>query len=247
MSREFKTDDWEDYRMVYSGPFRELEPLKKEISVCDRVLGALVEEGILSRSAYPEDEFLAHRQAVREEFEVPWTAISPRMERLIYAINAITRPSRMIAAGVFCGFTFICNAGAGVGPGACYGAEELLGVEIRAQEARRAERNVRRLDKSGTARVVAADAVDVVADYQHPIHLLYLDADGGEERGKGIYLDIVEAAYDKMPEGAVVLAHNSINCRQRLRHYLEFVRSPENFSASVNVMFDPEGLEVSAK
>jgi predicted O-methyltransferase YrrM len=247
VSSEFRTDDWDQYRMDYSEPFRRLEPREEEIATVDGALAVLAEKGILPHTDYPRDKFLAHREAVRDRFEIPWTAIAPRMERLIYAINAIARPKRMIAAGVFCGFTFICNAGAGVGPGASYEPEELLGVEIRPEEAERAERNVRRLDDTGTARVLPADAVEVVADYEHEIELLYLDADGGPEKGKGIYLDILQAAYDKLPEGALVLAHNSVNCCQRLRHYLDFVRNPENMSASVNVIFDPEGLEVSAK
>jgi len=55
-----------------------------------------------------------HRQTESaEQFEVPWTAISPRVQRLIWAINAIRRPANMIAAGVFCGNTFIFNAGGG--------------------------------------------------------------------------------------------------------------------------------------
>ena len=169
------------------------------------------------------------------------------MQRLIYAINAITKPQNMIAAGVFCGNTFISNAGAGVGPGAVYKAKNLIGVEIKPEEAERAERNVRRIDPTGVARVVAEDAIDTVTNFEEQINLLYLDADGDKERGKGIYLDILEAAYDKMPAGSVVLAHNSYNAAERLKHYLQFVRSTDNFHASVNVLLDSEGLEVSGK
>ena len=50
-----------------------------------------------------------------------------------------------------------------------------------------------------------------------------------------------------MPAGSVVCAHNSINCADRLRHYLAFVRDTDYMRASVNVMLDPEGLEVSVK
>ena len=106
---------------------------------------------------------------------------------------------------------------------------------------------MRRIDPTGVARVVAADAVDVAREFAEPIDLLYLDADGAGGRGKGIYLDILEAGYDRMPAGGVVLAHNSVNSADRLKHYLAFVRDPAHFRASVNVIFDPEGLEVSAK
>jgi len=245
MTRTYRSDDWDTYQMDYRDPHRELEPLEKEIAVVDEALRALREAGVLPHVEYDHAKLLAFRRAVAEQFEMPWSAISPRMQRLIWAINAITQPQTMIAAGVFCGFTFICNAGAGVGPGACYKAEDLIGIEIKPEEAERAERNVRTVDTTGLARVVADDAVDFVARWDSRIDLLYLDADGDKERGKGIYFDILKAAYDRLPEGAVVLAHNSINSAERLRHYLDFVRDEAHFRSSVNCMIDPEGLEAS--
>ncbi|MEA3402496.1 MAG: class I SAM-dependent methyltransferase [Armatimonadota bacterium] len=246
MSGEFRAGDWDSYTMTYGEPFAELEPLADEIAVVDEALQELVAAGALPHAEYDTERFLAHRAAVRQHFEVPWTAITPRMERLIWAINAIRRPARMIAAGVFCGFTFICNAGAGAGPGAVYEAEDLVGVEIKPDEAQRAERNAREIDRTGTARAVAADAVEFAAQYPHAIDLLYLDADGDRGRGKGIYLEILEAALDRLTPGAVVLAHNSVNSAERLAEYLTFVRDPARFTASVNVILDGDGLEVSA-
>ena len=241
----FRTQDWDRYQMDYHNPHKAVEPLDREIAVVGDALAALSRAGILLHTEYDHEKMLAHREAVKELFEIPWTAITPRMQRLLYAINAIVQPRNMIAAGVFCGNTFISNAGAAVGPGACYTADALIGVEINAKEAERAERNVRRLDPSGVARVLAADAVDVAAEFAEPIHLLYLDADGDAQRGKGIYLEILEAGLSRMPAGSVVLAHNSVNCADRLKDYLSFVRDPAHMRASVNVVFDPEGLEVS--
>ena len=243
----YRSQDWDRYRMAYADPYRELEPLAGEVAIVGETLAALHSAGALLHTDYDGQRMLAHRAAVRETFDVPWTAITPRMERLLYAVNAIAQPGNMIAAGVFCGFTFISNAGAAVGPGACYLAETLTGVEIKPEEAERAERNVRRMDPTGVARVVAADAVEFGGRFRGQTHLLYLDADGAGGRGKSIYLDILEAAYDRMPPGSLVLAHNSVNCADRLQDYLRFVRDPARFSASVNVIFDAEGLEVSAK
>jgi len=243
----FQAADWDQYTMEYADPHRELEPLEDEVAVVGDALGALVEAGVLPHADYDHEKMLAHRRAVAEHFEIPWTAITPRMQRLLYAINAIAQPANMLAAGVFCGNTFYSNAGAGTGPGACYAAENLIGIEIKPDEAERAERNVRKVDPTGVARVVTADAVDYVAAFREPIALLYLDADGDGGRGKGIYYDILQAAWDRMPDGAVVLAHNSVNCAQNLAHYLEFVRDERNCRASVNVIFDVEGLEVTAK
>jgi predicted O-methyltransferase YrrM len=247
MAETFRTEDWESYRMEYGQPHRELEPLEREVAVVGDALEALRAAGVLQHTDYDHDKLLAHRRAVAELFEIPWTAISPRMQRLLYAINAIAQPPNMIAAGIFCGNTFISNAGAGVGPGACYQAEQLIGVEIDEDKAALAERNVRRIDPTGVARIVAADAVNVAAEFDGPIGVLYLDADGTPEQGKGIYLDILRAALDRVPAGGIILAHNSVNAAGRLEHYLGFVRDTANFRASVNVILDPEGLEVSVR
>ena len=130
MARRVEADGWGDYRMVFHEPHRELEPLGNEIAVVDEALAALVEAGALPHGRYDEAKFLAHRAAVRENFEIPWTGITPRMQRLLYAINAVSRPATMVGVGVFCGNTFISNAGAGVGPGACYEPQRLVGIEI---------------------------------------------------------------------------------------------------------------------
>ncbi|MFH1731309.1 MAG: class I SAM-dependent methyltransferase [Planctomycetota bacterium] len=247
MAETFRTDDQDAYRMDYGDPHRELEPPEREIAVVADALAELHAAGVLPHTKYDHAKMLAHRRAVAELFEIPWTAISPRMQRLLYAINAIVRPENMIAAGIFCGNTFISNAGAAVGPGACYDASQLIGVEIDPERAALAERNVRRIDPTGVAHIIADDAVNVAAAFDGPIRVLYLDADGTPEQGKGVYLDILEAALDRIPRGGVVLAHNSLNCAGRLTHYLGFVRDPANFKASVNVVLDPEGLEVSVR
>ena len=244
---EYRSDDWQDYKMVYKEPHRVLEPLEREVAVVDAALQTLCETELIAHTEYDHDRMLAHREAVRELFEIPWTGITPRMQRLLYALNAIKQPRNMIAAGVFCGNTFISNAGAAVGPGACYTASRLIGVEIVEAEAERAERNVRKIDPTGTACVVAADAVDLVAEFAEPIDLLYLDADGDRGRGKAIYLEILQAGYDRMPAGGLALAHNSVNCAKQMAPYLDFVRDPAHMAASVNVIIDGEGLEVSAR
>ncbi|MBI3948324.1 MAG: hypothetical protein HY321_20580 [Armatimonadetes bacterium] len=198
----YRSSNWDRYRMNIREPHRELEPPAQEIAVVDAALQTLMDAGILPHTRYDHERFLAHRRAVAAQFEIPWTAITPRAQRLLYAINAILQPANLIAAGVFCGNTFISNAGAAVGPGACYKAQQLIGVEIKPAEAERAERNIRCLDPTGVARVVAADAVDVVARFREPIHALYLDADGAGGRGKGIYLDILQAGTTTCLRGA---------------------------------------------
>jgi predicted O-methyltransferase YrrM len=243
----FEAPDWNTYRIDYQHPHEAIEPLEKEIAVVDEALAVLKDAGVIPRTEYDQDRFLAHRRAVAELFEIPWTAITPRMQRLLYALNAIVQPRNMIAAGVFCGNTFISNAGAAVGPGASYAATRLIGLEIIPEEAERGEHNVRRIDPTGIARVLPEDAVPYVAEFPDEIGLLYLDADGDRGRGKGIYLEILQAGLDRMPKGSVAIAHNSVNAAGSLGDYFAFVRDPANFAGSVNVILDPEGIEVSVR
>ena len=247
MANTYQAPDYGSYKMVYDQPHLVIEPLETEIAIVDAALDLLVAEGILPNHKYDADKFLAFRDAVAQNFEIPWTAITPRMQRLIWAVNAIAKPRVMLAAGIFCGNTFIANAGAAVGPGAVYHARDLIGVEIKSVEANRARRNVQKVDSSGICRIIDEDAIETANHYPNNINLLYLDADGDEKRGKGIYYDILMAAWNSLPKGAIILAHNSANAAEKLKPYLEFVRNPSNCKASVNVLLDIEGLEVTRK
>ena len=165
--------------MDYHEPHKELEPVEEEIAIVGSVLGLLHEYGILARPEYDHDLMLAHRRMVRERFEIPWTAITPRVQRLLYAICAITQPPTLVAAGIFCGNTFISCAGAAVGDGACYRAEQLVGVEIDPERAEMARRNLSRIDSCALTEIRCEDAVQTAEAFEGTIDLLYLDADGG--------------------------------------------------------------------
>ena len=237
MAGVYEATDWQTYDMSWYNPHRKLEPLKREVVVVGEALITLVEAGILPHAEYDHRKMRAHREAVRERFEIPWTAISPRMQRLLYAINAIAQPQVMVAVGIFCGNTFISNAGAAVGPGSCYQAEHLVGIEVRPHEAARARRNVEALLAGGDAQtaveIVAADGIPWLRRTDETVDLLYLE--------------LLLAALHALRPGSLVLAHNSVNAAQSLGDYLAYVRDPAQFRASVNVVVDDQGLEVSLR
>ncbi len=246
MSQRFEIANWNQYVMRWHEPHRQLEPLEVEIEAVDQALQALSDARILPHIRYDQEKFQAHRLAVRQCFDIPWTAITPRMQRLLYAINAITQPATMVAVGIFCGNTFISNAGAAIGPGACYPADLLVGLEIRSAEATRARRNITTLSHHGvTVRILAEDAKPWLERLERTIDLLYLDPDGPPGTGKSIYLEMLDAAQHALRPGSLVLAHNSVNAARQLADYLAYVRDPANFSESVNLVIDDQGLEVS--
>jgi predicted O-methyltransferase YrrM len=231
--------------MDFKNPHQEIEPLEREIEAVGGALEVLVSAGVLPHDRYDGDKLLAHREGVRDQFDIPWTAITPRMQRLLYAINAISQPKVTVAVGIFCGNTFISNAGAAIGPGACYRAEKLVGIEIREEEADRARTNVARFDSEGIAEILGEDGIPWLEAFDGTIDLLYVDADGRGGKGKSIYLDMVEAALPSMRPGTLVIAHNSVNSASQLADYFAFVRDTENFRESANLIVDDQGIEVS--
>lgn len=240
MAKEYRADDWQNYIMDWWGdPHPYMEPLENEIREVHKALSALVHYGILPHSTYDHDKMQAHRESVEKHFEIPWTGISPRMQRLLYAINAIAKPNIIVAMGIFCGNTFISNAGAAIGPGACYRAARLIGIEIDPGSAELARKNIVTLDTYHQAEIITADGVRWLRAYTGIIDLLYIDADGA-------YLPIIkEASKGALHRGSLVLAHNSVNFSFSLASYLKYVRNPAHSIESVNMYVDDQGLEVT--
>lgn len=247
MRGEYWAPDVATYTMDYYNPHEPIEALESEREQVNQCLEALREAGVISHTDYDEARLLEMRQQVADNFELPWTSISQRTQRLLYALNSIRQPKILLAAGVFCGFTYICNAGAAIGPGACYEAEELIGVEVMPEAAETAKRNVRSLGESTAVKLVAADAVEFAKSYPGAIDLLYLDVGGTTCGDKALNFDVLLACWEKLPKGALIMCHDSATYTEKLEPYLDFVRDPANCSISFNVMLDKEGLEVSVK
>ena len=243
MLAECRAQDLACYRREYDFPFAETEPSHQEIAAVWHALSSLRREGILLHTQYDHASFLAHREQVWSSFVVEWSTITPRMQRLLYAINAIFKPARMLAAGIASGYAFISNAGAAIGVGREYAAQSLVGIEIDSHKAAQAASNIRKVDRDGVAGIVEADAVKYIEDYPEPVDLLYLDA--GEYDSKAIYLDILKAGRRSIHSGTILLAHDSVRFAVDLKDYLAWVRDDSNCLASVNVIIDNLGLEVS--
>ncbi|HEX29198.1 class I SAM-dependent methyltransferase [Candidatus Poribacteria bacterium] len=211
--------------------------------------GMLPEDG-----DYDRERFAALRKAVRENFEIPWTSITPPMERLLYAIAAIHRPRNVVGIGIFCGNTLVWNVGPACGPGKVYQAEHLVGVDVDEKAIHIARDNFKRIGASDEVEILAEDGHAVLERIDYPIDLLYLDAHGPLPGTSGpstklIYLTLLERAYDRIPPGGIVVAHDTLPewFIRTAGKYLEFVRDRSNFRISLSIQPDKEGIEVSLK
>ena len=81
---EYTEPDWREYNKGWNGdPHSMMESLESEIQVVDRALSVLRDNEMIPHVTYDHDKFTAHRNAVKENFEIPWTGITPRMQRLL--------------------------------------------------------------------------------------------------------------------------------------------------------------------
>ncbi len=154
----------------------------REIEVVEGGLAALVQAGILPHQEYDREAVGARRAAIRERMEIPWTAITPRMQRLLYAIS--TSRSRRSWWRLACSAASPTYRMPAPPSGRAQPvARRLTGIEIVSDEADRARHNVE-LFRNGDGRsrpkswestaCPGSKAYDPRMD--RPIDLLYLDA-----------------------------------------------------------------------
>ncbi|MCL5996911.1 MAG: class I SAM-dependent methyltransferase [Chloroflexi bacterium] len=213
------------------------------------VLELLKQKGIIASSAaYSSEAFERLRQEVKAHFEIPDTAMSPVMERLLYLLSSVKQPRRTIGIGIFCGNTLVWNAGASCNGGKVYEAENVYGIDIDAQAICLAKQNFGRLTDVDHVEFIAEDGRLAADRLAGPFDYIYLDADS-EVNGKGIYLELLQRLYPKLSPGGWVVAHDTTlpAFRHQLDDYLHFVRDRRNFTESICLDVDIFGLELSIK
>jgi predicted O-methyltransferase YrrM len=213
------------------------------------VLALLKQIGVINTGAgYSSEAFEMLRQEVRAHFEIPDTAFSPVMERLLYLLASVKRPKRILGIGIFCGNTLVWTAGASCNGGKVYQADKVYGIDIDPEAIAVARRNFSRLAGSDQVELVAEDGRVTADRLAGPFDCLYLDADS-QENGKGIYLELLQALYPKLSAGCWVLAHDTTlpSFHPQVEGYLSFVRDRDKFSESISFDVDLFGLELSIK
>ncbi|MCC7493435.1 MAG: hypothetical protein IT204_13860 [Fimbriimonadaceae bacterium] len=224
-----------------------------EIARVDTVLAGLRDRGMVDTVEYDHAAFDRLRQAVRQHFKIHWTSITPPMERLLFALCACRRPRTVVTTGAFCGNTVIWNVGALTGPGAVASAAEILGCEVVPEHVELANANFAAIGASADIR--CQDGHQTVVSTAAPIDWLYLDATGPRDhpderrRGKKIYCTLLEAAYDRLADGALILAHDTLPgwFAEQAGEYFELVRESGRFKQSVDVRIDEQGIEITQK
>jgi predicted O-methyltransferase YrrM len=233
----------EDFLWFLANPGPDLE-----VAIVDSAIAHLVDRGLVSRgTTVDHDRFQTWRATVKPAFSGSWTSFTPVMERLFYALTQVRRPGRLVEFGCFWGNTLAWFAGPALGADRAYRAESIIGVDIEGEMIDRARANFESIGAGGDVELVAADARVIAPSMTEPIDFLYLEAK--EEGEPSIYLELLEAVYDLLPDGAWVIAHDIYDkdAIPELHDYLAWVRDPSHFSASIAIDVDDCGAELSVK
>jgi predicted O-methyltransferase YrrM len=220
----------------------------KEESIVEFARMMLVSLKLIEPDArYSLKAFDSLRSDVKREFTGTWTSITPVMERLMYMLTAVRKPMRLVELGSYWGNTLAWFAGPCIGAQQEYVAESIYGVDIDVEATELARANFAKLSNCESVQLIAEDAAVALSAIDGPIDFLYLEAK--DEKRVNSYLQFLKQAYDKLPRGAWVMAHDSTHFahRDEMWPYLEWVRDKHNFSESISFEVDEFGLELSIK
>ena len=157
-----------------------------------------------------------------------------RKGRILTDVVRETKPKRVLEVGTLIGYSAILM-GKELGNDA-----ELITIEIHADEAKRAEENIRRAGIPPTVKVLVGDAIDVIPELEGSFDLVFLDAEKSE------YIDYLRLVEDKLHRGSVIVADNAGIFARQMREYLDYVRSSGKYRSRY-VQAGGDGLEISVK
>ncbi len=253
--------------VAYRDPYfaHRLGRTSLESRIVDSALELLKREGHVPVSAdYDRLAVDSHRADLKEKFEGPWTSLSPTMERLIYMLTSVKRPAHLLELGSFWGYTLAWFAGPCIGPNRAYEAERIIGIDVDADMVKKARANFEKLERAAAVELIAEDARAALDRIEGPLDFVYLEAKyenrqiaAAEASGEndplgpvsGLYLILLKQIYDRLPEGAWVMAHDNLDwtAKKELAPYLAFVRDKAHFSESICFDIDDCGMELSIK
>ena len=135
---------------------------------------------------------------------------------------------------------------------------------VDADMVKKARANFGKLENAESVELVAEDARTALDHIDGPFDFVYIEAKyenrqiaAAEASGEsdplgpvsGLYLILLKQIYDRLPEGAWVMAHDNLDwtARKQMAPYLEFVRDKAHFSESICFDIDDCGIELSIK
>ena len=113
-------------------------------------------------------------------------------------------------------------------------------IEIHAEEAQAAERNIKHAEILPKVDVIVGDAIEVIPTLKGCFDAVFIDAEKTE------YLQYLKLMEDKLHEGTVVVADNAGIFADQMQDYLDYVRNSGRYKSKY-VKVGEDGVEISVK
>jgi len=160
--------------------------------------------------------------------------IGPQKGKVLAKVIHETKPKRVLEVGSLIGYSAVTMAKE-------LGSEaELIMIEADADEARVAEKNIKRARVKPMIRIIVGDAVEVIPKLKGMFDLVFLDAEKSEYL---VYLHLVEA---KLHNGSTIVADNAGMLAYQMRDYLGYVRTSGKYHSRY-IPVAEDGLEISVR
>ncbi len=178
------------------------------------------------------DDVLGEIEAMAKREFLP--IVGPRKGEILAESIRKVKPKHVLEVGTLIGYSAILIAKE-LGPNA-----GITTIEIHAEEAKVAERNIRRAGLSPKVRVIVGDAINVIPTLKECYDAVFIDAEKSE------YYEYLRLMEPKLHRGAVVVADNAGIFADQMQDYLDYVRNSGSYESKFFRVCE-DGVEVSVK
>ena len=160
--------------------------------------------------------------------------IGPRKGKVLVEVIREIKPKQILEVGTLIGYSAILM-GKELGHDAC-----IVTIEVHADEAKTAEKNVKRAEILPTVKTIIGDAKKVIPRLRGKFDLVFIDAEKSE------YRDYVRLVEGKLHKGSNLVADNAGIFADEMKEYLDYVRFSGKYGSRY-VAVGEDGLEISVK
>ncbi len=187
-----------------------------------------------------DDEFRTH--GIPERFKEQWNVshnvgvwnVPRSTAEFLYQLILIKRPKLIVELGTSIGYSTIWLAAAAKEVGS-----EVLTIEIESYKVESASEYISRAGVADAVRQIHGNIGEVLDGFEERTDFVFMDAN------KRSYLEYIKKMEPYLNPGAVVVADNVMDMRDKVEDYLEYVSTDEKYSSHELEM--DHGLMISVK
>ena len=160
--------------------------------------------------------------------------VGPDKGKILAEAIQTVKPKRILEIGTLIGYSAIL-IGKHLGEDA-----QITTIEIHAEEAQEAEKNIKKAGIRPKVHVIVGDAIKILPTLKGSFDAVFIDAEKTE------YLEYLRLVEDKLHEGTVIVADNAGIFAEQMSDYLIHVRTSGKYRSKYVPVGD-DGLEISVK